>query len=265
MKKHINLSGQIRKISLAMVLFTGIQVYAVGQGITVYQYRHVPADKVDEFINRETTYWSEVAEKAMAKGNITFWALLQKMNGYDLPNSSNFLLVNTYADIDAAAEVWNPADAFPGVSMDMMETNSLSTVTTMAFVLDQGWEQAADAQPEDFKYLNMIYHTASNPGQLIQLEKDHWGPFVKKAMDEKKTTQVGWGNAVIISPTGEDVKFNTVSYDVYPSLKEALTPTMADDIVFPEQGLEEIMNIESGPRSSVIYRLVKVVQAPSGN
>jgi hypothetical protein len=263
MKKNFDFSGKFRRISLAMVMVAGIQFTCSGQGITVYQYRHVPADKVAEFIDRETYYWSKVAEKAMEKGNLTFWALLQKMNGYDLPNSSNFLFVNTYNDIDAAAEVWDPTDAFPGVSMEEMETASLSTVTTTAFVLDQHWEQAADAQPEDFKYLIMIYHTTSNPGQLIQLEKDHWAPFIKKAMDEKKTMQVGWENAVILSPTGEDVKFNTVSYDIFPSLKEALVPTMAEDIVLPEQGLEEITSIETVQRSLVIYQVLKTVS--SGN
>jgi len=257
--------GTFRKIALVLILFAGIQIYCSGQGISVYQYRHVPADKVNEFINRETTYWSKVAEKAMEKGNLTFWALLQKVNGYDLPNSSNFLFVNTYNDIDAIGDVWDPSSAFPGVSVDKMETGSISTVTTTLFVRDRNWEQAADAQPEDFNYLIMIYHTASNPTQLIELEKNHWAPFIKKAMDEKKTTQVGWGNAVILSPSGEDIKFNTVSYDIYPSLKEALVTTTAPDIVFPEQGLEEIGNIETGQRSSVIYRLVKVVQPSPGN
>jgi hypothetical protein len=257
--------GTFRKIALLLILTAGIQFYCAGQGISVYQYRHVPADKVNEFIQRETTYWSKVAEKAMEKGNLTFWALLQKVNGFDLPNSSNFLFVNTFKDIDAAAEIWDPSSAFPDVSMDKMETGSLSTVTTTLFVMDQDWEQAADARPEDFNYLIMIYHTASDPAQFIELEKKHWAPFIKKTMDEKKTTQVGWGNAIILSPSGEDVKFNTVSYDIYPSLKETLVTTMDPDVVFPQQGLEEITNLETGQRSSVIYRLVKVVQPSSGN
>jgi hypothetical protein len=134
MKMNVNPSGIFRKISFALVLFAGIHISCSGQGISVYQYRHVPAENVDEFINRETTYWSKVAEKAVEKGNLTFWAILQKMNGYDLPNSSNFLFVNTFNDIDAAGEVWDPSSAFPGVSMDKMETYSLSTVTTNAFV-----------------------------------------------------------------------------------------------------------------------------------
>jgi hypothetical protein len=122
--------------SLLVMLLT-FHLHAMAQGeITIYQYRHVPNDKIDEFIKRETTYWSVVAEKAMAKGSLTFWALLEKQGGYDLENSSNFLFINTYKDIDKAGEVWNPATAFPNVTMDKMETNSLSTTTTAFFLKD---------------------------------------------------------------------------------------------------------------------------------
>jgi hypothetical protein len=243
-----------------MILFAGIQFFCSGQGITVYQYRHVPDDKVSEFINRETTYWSKVAEKGMEKGNLTFWALLEKVGGYDLPNSSNFLFVNTYKDLDAMSEVWDPSSVFPDVSPDKMDTWSMSTVTSTFFLRNQHWEQAADAQPDDFKYLIMIYHNSSNPGQLIELENTHWAPFIKSAMDSNQTTQVGWGNATVLSPSGDDIKFNTVSYDIYPSLNEALMPTWDENLTLPEEGLSQINELELNRRGSVVYRLVKVVQ-----
>jgi len=40
------------------------------QDISVYQYRKVDNDKVDEFIKRETEYWSQVAQKAVDDGNL---------------------------------------------------------------------------------------------------------------------------------------------------------------------------------------------------
>jgi hypothetical protein len=92
-------------------------------GITVYQYYRVAPDKRAEFVRRETTYWSEVVKKAMAGGNITFWALLEKVGGYDMENTSNFLIVNTYKNIDAAGEVWstkNITAAVPNVPIDKM-------------------------------------------------------------------------------------------------------------------------------------------------
>ena len=232
-------------------------------GITMYMYRRVPADKREEFIKRETTYWSEVARKALSKGNITFWALLEKVGGYDLENSSNFLFINTYKNIDATGEIWSSAaEAFPNVAMDKMETNSISTTTSIFYLRASNWVQAADAVPDkDFKYISMVYHNSSNPGQLIDLEKKHWEPFIKSAMDKKLTAQRGWGNARVLSPSGENIRFNTVSYDLYPTLKDALVQTMDPKAVFPEAGLEEINKLEVNRRGGVVYRIVKVVNA----
>ena len=81
-------------------------------------------------------------------------------------------------------------------------------------------------------------------------------------MDNKQTTQVGWGNATMLSPLGEDIKANTISFDIYPSLKGALVPSWTADTVFPDDGLAKINELEINRRGTVIYRIVQVVQAP---
>jgi len=251
-------------------LFSSVPDNAMAQAnqsrdITVYQYRQVAPEKVDEFIKRETTYWSEVARKATEKGNLQFWALLQKMGGYDLQNSSNFLFINTYKNIDDAGSVWSSATTvFPKVPIAQMETTAMSKVTSTLFLSVQAWEQAAKAVPDkDFKYVMMIYHNASDAGALIALEKKHWAPFIKEAMDKGQTTQMGWGNAVLLSPYGDDLNFNTVSYDLYPSLQQALYPKWDEKTVFPQEGLTEINKLEKSGRSADVYRIVKVVAAPN--
>src|SRR6266496_5388388 len=93
---------------LSVVLISGIQTTSIAQ-VTTYQYRHVPDDKIAEFIKRETTYWSKVAQKAVDNKKLSFWALLEKVDGYDLPNSSNYLFVNTFPNIDSSAEMWGSA------------------------------------------------------------------------------------------------------------------------------------------------------------
>src|SRR6266545_4191758 len=98
---------------LALVFLSGIQIRSVAQ-ITSYQYRHVPDDKIAEFIKRETTYWSKVAQKAVDNKKMTFWALLEKVDGYDLPNSSNYLFVNTFPNIDSAGDMWGSAESIAG-------------------------------------------------------------------------------------------------------------------------------------------------------
>lgn len=257
-KKYI--FHRMRAALFTIAFLSIVATNLLAQGLTIYQYRQVPPEKVDEFIKRETTYWSEVAKKALEKDNLQFWALLEKVGGNDLQNTSNYLFVNTYKDIDAAGDIWNPKAAFPTVPIEKMETNSMSKVTSVFFMKDDSWEQATKAvSDKDFKYLVMVYHNASDPGNLLALEKKHWGPFIKTAMDKGQTTQVAWGNAAVLSPSGDNIKFNTVSYDLYPNLKEALNPTWDPKTVFPADGLTEINKLELNRRGSVIYRIVKVV------
>ena len=196
------------------------------KGIGVYQYRQVAPDQMEEFIARETKYWSKVAENAVGKGNLVFWALLQKVGGFDEPNSPNILFINTFKDIDAMEGIWDPSAVWPNVPMDKMETFSMSKVHHNLFVKPAVWVKASNAIPEnDYNFVKIIYDNASNPGNLIALEDKHWTPFIQSAMDSSKTKQKAWGNAIILSPTGPKMKANTISFDIYSGLKEALDPT----------------------------------------
>lgn len=258
--KNFNLFRSAIVFTITIVTLTIHSQSANSQGISVYQYRKVQDDKVNEFIERETKYWSKVAQKAVDEGKLGFWALLQKMGGYDLDNSSNFLFVNTFPDIDNMGGIWDPSAVFPDVPVEDMETYSMSRNTSVIYVKSQHWEQKANANPEeDFKYINMVYHNANNPAGLIAAEKEVWAPFIKAAMDEGKTTQTAWGNALILSPSGEDIKYNTISYDIYPSFKEALDPTWSEDLSAPD--MTSIGEAEGNRRGSVVYRIVHVVSA----
>ncbi|MCM4153248.1 hypothetical protein DHD05_16780 [Arenibacter sp. N53] len=233
------------------------------KGISIYQYRQVAPDQMEEFISRETKYWSKVAENALTKGNLIFWGLLQKVGGFDEPNSPNILFINTYKDIDAMESIWDPSGVWPNVPMDQMDTFSMSKVINTIFVKPAVWVKASNAIPEnDYNFVKIIYHNASNPGNLIALEEKHWGPFIQSAMNSGKTKQKAWGNARILSPSGPKMQANTISFDLYSSLKEALDPTWDQNAVFPTDGLTEIGNLEIDQRISYVYRIVKVVAPP---
>jgi hypothetical protein len=217
-------------IILLLVFLTGLQLTVKAQAdnsVTVYQYRRVPDDKIAEFVKRETTYWSKVAQKAVDNKKMTFWALLEKVGGYDLPNSSNYLFINTFPNIDKVGDVFNSPEKITGVPLAKMETNSLSTTTSEFFLHSTGWAQVENANPAtDFNYVVMVYHNSSNPDSTIKLENQYWSPFIKNAMDNKLTTQKAWGNATVLSPSGDNIKFNTVSYDIYSTLQQALMTTL---------------------------------------
>lgn len=230
------------------------------QGITTYQYRQVAPDKIDEFIKRETTYWSKVARKAIDKGTLTFWGLLEKVGGNDMENSPNYLFINTYTNIDGnLGDVWNAAPLFPGVPMAKIETNSISKTTSTIFLNDDGWQQSDKSDPsKDFRYVVMNYHNSSSPSQFIATEKNQWGPFIKSAMDKNQTDQKAWGNSIVLSPTGGSMKFNCVSFDLFSTLKGALMQTWSADIKFPTTGLDSLQKISLNDPERVIYRVVKV-------
>ena len=258
----------ISKITNGILFLTfllGLQLPSIAQSdtsITVYQYRHVPDNKIDEFVRRETTYWSKVAERALKNKTMTFWALFEKIGGYDMANSSNFLFVNTFPNIDKVGDVFSSAEKTAGVPMAKMETNSISTVTSQFFIRNGGWAQVSNANPKkDFNYVEMIYHNTNYPDSLVALENEYWSPFIKKAMDSKQTPQVAWGNSIILSPTGENIKFNTISFDLYKTLKDALMPAWDPKTEFPTEGLNKINGLEINRRDAAIYRVVKVVAA----
>lgn len=244
--------------------FVPLKADAQDRSITVYQYRRVPDDKIEEFLRRETTYWSKVAEKAAKDKTMTFWAVLEKVGGYDLPNNSNFLFVNTFPDIDKANSVFSNVESVAGVKMEAMETNSMSVTTSQFFLKDQNWVQAANADPaKDFNYIVMNYQNTDYADSMMNLEKKYWMPFIQKAMNAKQTPQLGWGNAVVLAPAGDNIKFTTVSYDLFRTLQDALLPAWDPKLVFPAKGLEMIGKIAQNRRGISVYRIVKVVSAPN--
>ena len=264
-----NLTAKFAGCIFALICTCTMQLKTLAQAppttVTCYQYRHVPDDKIEEFIKRETNYWSKVAQKAVDNKKMTFWALLEKIDGYDLPNSSNFLFVNTFQDIDAVyrGEVFDAAAVFPNVQMNLMETNSMSTTTSMVFLQDVSWEQSAKAKPEkDFNFVVMYYHNSSLPDSFISLEKKYWQPFIKSAMEKDQTKQLAWGNAAVLAPAGDNIKFNTVSYDLFATLQQALLTPWDPKAIFPVKGLTLLDKIRLNRSGKTIYRVVKVVSAP---
>ncbi len=249
---------------LPLVIFIMIMLgsfkSAKAQDITTYQYRHVAPDKVAEFIKRETTYWSKVARQAIDSGKMSFWALLEKVGGTDMGTASNYMFVNSFPDINTdLSKVFDPSKLFPGIPISKIETNSISTTTAEIFVMDNAWVQAANAVPaKDFNYVLFNYHNSSDPNQFNAIEKNDWGPFIKTAMDNNQVDQKAWGNSIVLTPTGGNMKFNCLSIDLYSNLKSALNPTWSSNVTLPTAALDSLQKISLSPPARILYRIVKV-------
>ena len=255
----------LQAILFAVFLF-GFNMQSIAQEISVWQFRQVDQANMQEFIERETKYWSKVAEAAIEKGNLTFWGLFVKQGGFDLPNAPNVIFINTFQDIDAVdmAETWNAAAVFPDVPMDQIETGSISETVHMFYVSRANVVRKEGAVPaDDYNYVRFIFHNSNSPGDVLALENEHWAPFIKSAMEAGQTTQVAWGNARILAPSGPNIDANTISFDIYPDLKSALTGGFSDDadVEIPTLGLEKINELEINRRFSNVYRRIQVINA----
>ena len=265
--KHFKYSVRTRFGTTVLFLLLFVPwTQSIAQEISVWQLRNVEPDNMQEFIERETKYWSKVAEAAIEKGNLTFWGLFIKEGGFDLPNAPNVLFINTFQDIDAAnmSEIWNAAAVFPDTPVEEMETGSISKTLHMFFVQPQNWVQKEGAVPqEQFNYVRFILHNTNTPADLISLENEHWAPFIKSAMEAGQTTQLAWGNAIILAPSAPNINATTASYDIFPTLSSALTGGFPADteIEFPTEGLEKINQMEIGRRVNNVFRRIQVVNA----
>jgi hypothetical protein len=161
--------------------------------------------------------------------------------------------------------MWDASDIekTAGVKMADMEDNSFTTVTSEFFLHDREWVQSSKAAPaKDYNYVELVYHNTEFPDSLIKLEKKYWAPFIKTSMDKGQTPQVAWGNAIVLAPISDNIKFTTVSFDLYKTLGDALMPVLDPKTVFPTKGLGMIGKIELNRRGITIYRVVKVVTTP---
>ena len=106
------------------------------------------------------------------------------------------------------------------------------------------------------------YQNTDYPDSLINLEKKYWEPFIKATMDKGQTPQVAWGNAIVLAPRGDNIKFTSVSYDLYKTLGDALMPRVDPKVVYPAKLFPLLSKIQMNRPGIAVYRVVKVVAAP---
>ncbi|MDH5400162.1 MAG: hypothetical protein OEX02_18565 [Cyclobacteriaceae bacterium] len=254
------LSATILLLVVSFLFNTG--AFAQSDNISVYAYRKVPAENMGEFVERETKYWSKVAKKAIDEGKLEFWGLFYRIDGDDMQNEPNFLFVNVFKDADQAMDysIWDTKKVFPDVPLEKISTANLSTTTSRYMFQSIRSESKSDISDEDLKYVKIYYHNSSNPYSYVQTEAEHWGPFIKKAMDTGLTSQVAWGNDRLLTPMGPDIPFTSVSWDFYPSLQSTLMPQWKDGTEFPTQMFEEMEKTMIGDRwGQEVYQAVIMI------
>ncbi len=221
--------------------------------VAVFQYRHVPSENIEEFIHLETTFWSAVAKKAIDDGKMEYWAMWQKVGGWNLHEGSNFLFVNVFKDTEALSNVsgiWDPTQVFPEMRPESIDTGRLSTVHHQIFV-----QSVADAGEMEPKFLRINYYDVNDFERFGEREMG-WKEFVSERIANKKTDVTSWRYIQVMMPLGASIPFNAMTLDGSQTLSAALSPNWDPDTVFPD--LSETNDTRTVDRI-VTYALVKAV------
>ncbi len=252
-----------KTVTLVLLCMLSMQ-FAMAQGITSYQYRRVAPADMEEYLKRETTYWKKWAEAEVKKGNLLFWGIFQRVGGMNQEEGSNILIINEFKDIDKGADWGGIAAMFPNVKMEDIATWGISTDRANIFLRGINHIQGATVNPPtDFNYVRIIYHNTKDNVAHLAFEADKWKPLVEKAMKEGKTTMKGWGNSSVISPESNDFPYSSVSYDLFSTLQDALSPAFNADMTIPDGFFDGLQANYAGPRNSNVFRIVTVVTPTS--
>ena len=75
------------KMKFFTTLLIMIAGFAHSQSYYMYDFRNVPEDELAVMTENEEHFWSKVAQDQIKKGNMTGWAMLERMGGSaDEPN-----------------------------------------------------------------------------------------------------------------------------------------------------------------------------------
>lgn len=184
--------------------------------IAYLQYRVVPIDRQQEFIEKETKYWSKVAKAAIDKGQMSGWSLWRKI-GVTEQGAPNYVFVNTFESIDKIDQeaVWSEGNmSAMGVSPSVVETNSFAPT---AF---DYWMQVEDVVQGDYKYALVNYAMPSNLGAFIEDNKTVWKPFHDKNVQAGNMGMTSWGMMSVISPKGNLARFSVLTWDGFNKLSD---------------------------------------------
>ena len=201
-------------IFIASIIFT-LSTYAQ---VSYLQYRVVPNDKEDEFVEKETKYWSKVAKAAANQGNLAGWTLWRKI-GVTKIDAPNYVFVNSYESLDKMdpSKVWTDENIKSmGADPAKVETSSFTTVPF------DYWMQLEDVIPGDYKYALVNYAKPANRQAFIEENKNLWKPVHEQSIKNGTNGLASWGLMSVIYPAGNQDRFSCLTWDGFNTMADAL-------------------------------------------
>ncbi len=205
----------------ASLLFLALVfTFSLNAQISYIQFRHVPADQEEKFVENETKHWSKVAQSAINKGQMSSWSLWHKIgiNG-DVNSAPNYVMVNTFENLDNMDlnKVWSDnMDALGDVKAEDVATMSFTTVTHEYYV------QSEDHVGGDYKFALVNFAKPTDLTAFIQENRQLWKPLHEASINNVLNSMTYWGMSSVIYPAGNQAMFSVFTVDGFNTFKDAL-------------------------------------------
>jgi hypothetical protein len=216
-----------------LLLFTFFTVFALSaqEDIFSYNYRNVPVEEMDAFIENEVVYWSGIHALLVKKKQTTGWAMLKRYGGRASdPNIYFYMGFGSYENLDNLNNNWQVAEAEYRSSMDpeklALIDKQLNIPKRIAgeAIFNRLTSVNLDGGMENWNYLVHNYKNADNKLNWVQLQDKYFKPFFEKQIKAKNTKQIYWNAAVVLNPTGDAYDWNAYTADAYTNLSDVFNP-----------------------------------------
>lgn len=191
-----------------------LSLTAFGQ-VSSFMYVKVAPENRAEFERLETTYWAEIAQKAIDDGKMLSWGLLREVGISGPP--SNYIIINIFKDFESATTangIWDP-------TVINMNANDIST-DDIKEVLAVHYYQIEEVIQGNSKFSIHNYARPVNLEGFVQENINMWKPFIEKNIKEKKTEQVNWGLGTRVYPLGAKSGATVFTRDGFATLADAM-------------------------------------------
>ncbi|NDG46811.1 MAG: hypothetical protein EBY37_06850 [Flavobacteriia bacterium] len=238
------------KKNITTLLFILVTSIAFSQSYYMYDFRSVPDEELATMIENEEHFWSKVAQDQIKKGNMTGWAMLQRMGGTaDEPNILFFIGAGSKENIDKLGASFgegtnNILDAM-GESASVFINRGLAIPSRrVGQVVLNRVHTEFDSDWSHHNFVKTNFAKVSNIAKMNELQGKVWGKYIKKMMDRNETSQKLWSASNLVSPNGNGYGWNYLTIDTYMSYGDVLDGGWAKTPSIPD--LSEINSLMGG-------------------
>ena len=233
----------MKRIFLFFVMCIFSFTYAQ-EDLFTYDYRNVPQEEMEVFMDNEAMYWSKIHAKLLKKGKITGWSMMTRVRGLaSEPNVYFYIGIGSYDNLDHGYDDWGQAVKEVRSSIDKEKLK----------IIDERLKQkkyrvggallnrvsTAGSSTDEWNYLVHNYANASDVSAFLDLQEKYLKPFFDKNMKEKNTKQVFWSTATVLSPRGHGYNWNCYTVDAYKNYSDIFNG-WNKEVSYPEEGMIEL-------------------------